>query len=43
MTDVSDFETAWHKCPYCKKKVIIVTSVKDKEVELFTEAEYNKE
>ncbi len=41
MIQVSDLKTAWHDCPHCKKKIIVVVSNSDNELELFTEKEYD--
>ena len=42
MVKPENLKTAWHNCPYCRRKIIAVVSDKDNELELFTEDEYIK-
>lgn len=40
MIDPMNLKQAWHNCPYCKNKVIVVVSDKDNLLELFTKKDY---
>jgi len=35
-----NLKSGWQPCPHCKKKIIVVVSDKDNEVELFSEKDY---
>ncbi len=38
--NTEQLKTAWYKCPHCEKKIIVVVSDEDNELEFFTEKEY---